>query len=93
MMAQVIPFRRDPRAFETRPKDKHFTIIEARAPAREVQTPPSSPVISGALADEVPDPIHWPSLCAGAVLELAAGLLAVAVPAIIVARLYFGEWL
>ena len=81
-----------------RPRPFHIvgtahTKAPARAPAKEVQTPPSSPVISGALADEVPDPIHWPSLCAGAVLGLAVGLLAIAVPAIIVARLYFGEWM
>jgi hypothetical protein len=43
--------------------------------------------------DEEPDAIHWPSLCAGLIFGLLAGILAIAIPAIVIARVMFGVWL
>jgi hypothetical protein len=87
----IVPIR-GVRPIPLRDLDNIFRIPSARDTGG-VGAPSTSPVTYDPLGDETPDPIHWPSLCAGLIFGALAGLLVIAIPAIIIARLKFGVWL
>lgn len=84
----IVPLHRGIRPIATRDLNNIFRIPSAR----ETVAGPPQPVSVTSYGDETPTAIDWPSFCSGAILGLASGLLAIAVPAIVLARLVFGTW-